>query len=65
MACAFRVATAGVALPPVAVTATTSNSGANNAMHKAIASSIPGSTSKMTFLLMGASLDVILRYAGF
>ena len=51
-ACTLRVAWSGGTLPPVAVTATTSHCGSNRASVMATASSMPGSTSKMTFLVI-------------
>ena len=55
MAWTFRVAWAGETFPPTAVTATTSKSGFDRARHNAIASSMPGSTSRITFLAIASS----------
>ena len=46
----LRVASCGGTLPPTAVTATTSSVGSNSATQRAMASSIPGSQSRITFL---------------
>ena len=50
IACTFDVDCSGETVPPVAVTATTSNDGSPSARHNATASSMPGSTSRIIFL---------------
>lgn len=57
MACTLRLACSAETFPGVAVIATTSSRGSNNAKHNATASSIPGSQSIMTFRVMGLILE--------
>ena len=54
IACKLFEACSEETFPPVAVTARTSKRGSNNAIARAIASSIPGSTSIITFFAMSA-----------
>ena len=59
MAWTFRLACSAGTLPATAVTATTLMRGSNNAMQRATASSMPGSQSIITFLVI--SPPVALR----
>jgi hypothetical protein len=54
MAWTLRVAWAAAQLPATAVTATTSSRGLSRAQQRDMASSMPGSTSRMTFLAIVA-----------